>query len=68
MCEVGIVSNCGLVCCGEYVFGFCIYCLLYYGYFNGIVGDKLEEGGDDVRLLWFLWVGLYMLYNGWYRG
>ena len=38
------------------------------GYFNGIVGDKLEEGGDDVRSLWPLWVGLYMLYNGWYRG
>ena len=33
-----------------------------------IVGIKLEEGGDDVKLAWFLYLGLYTCYNGWYRG
>ena len=47
---------------------FVINCYYLVGYFNEIVGDKLEEGGDDVKFLWFLWVGFYMLYNGWYRG
>ena len=47
---------------------FVISCYYLVGYFNEIVGDKLEEGGDDVKFLWFLWVGFYMLYNGWYRG
>ena len=43
---------------------FVFSCYYLVGYFREIVGDKLEEGGDDVKLLWFLWVGLYMCYNG----
>ena len=36
-------------------------------YFDEIVDVKLEEGGDDVKFLWFLCLGLYMYYNGWYK-
>ena len=31
-------------------------------------GDKPEEGGDDVKSSWPLWVGLHTCYNGRYRG
>ena len=31
-------------------------------------GDKPEEGGDDVKSSWPLWVGLHTSYNGAYRG
>ena len=31
-------------------------------------GDKPEEGGDDVKSSWPLWVGLHTCYNGAYRG
>ncbi len=31
-------------------------------------GDKPEEGGDDVKSSWPLWVGLHTCYNGQYRG
>ena len=31
-------------------------------------GDKPEEGGDDVKSSWPLWVGLHTCYNGKYRG
>ena len=31
-------------------------------------GDKPEEGGDDVKSSWPLWVGLHTSYNGRYRG
>ena len=27
-------------------------------------GDKPEEGGDDVKSSWPLWVGLHTSYNG----
>lgn len=27
-----------------------------------------KEGGDDVKSLWPLWAGLYMCYNGGYKG
>lgn len=54
---------------------FCNECNFFFyllvsnvGNFKDIVSDKLEEGGDDVKLLWFLWLGLYMCYNGWYKG
>ena len=30
-------------------------------------GDKPEEGGDDVKSSWPLWVGLHTSYNGTYR-
>ena len=33
-------------------------------YFKEIVLVNGEEGGDDVKLLWFLYFGLYMCYNG----
>ncbi len=31
-------------------------------------GDKPEEGGDDVKSSWPLWVGLHTCYNGENRG
>ncbi len=31
-------------------------------------GDKLEEGGDDVKSSWPLRVGLQTCYNGYYSG
>jgi hypothetical protein len=31
-------------------------------------GDKPEEGGDDVKSSWPLWVGLHTCYNGQYKG
>jgi hypothetical protein len=31
-------------------------------------GDKLEEGGDDVKSSWPLYPGLHTYYNGRYRG
>ncbi|KOS96208.1 putative oRF16-lacZ fusion protein [Burkholderia mallei] len=31
-------------------------------------GDKPEEGGDDVKSSWPLWVGLHTSYNGRNRG
>ncbi len=30
-------------------------------------GDKLEEGGDDVKSSWPLYPGLHTYYNGRYR-
>src|SRR5450759_4077156 len=35
---------------------------------NGTAGDKPEEGGDDVKSSWPLWVGLHTSSNGGYRG
>ena len=29
--------------------------------------DKLEEGEEDVKSLWLLWIGLHMCYNGKYK-
>jgi len=31
-------------------------------------GDKPEEGGDDVKSSWPLWVGLHTCYNGQNKG
>ena len=31
-------------------------------------GDKLEEGGDDVKSVRPLCPGLHTCYNGWYNG
>ncbi len=31
-------------------------------------GDKPEEGGDDVKSSWPLWVGPHTSYNGRYKG
>lgn len=42
--------------------------MVLVGYFKGIAVDEVEEGGDDVKLLCFLCSGLYMCYNGCYRG
>ena len=30
-------------------------------------GDKSEEGGDEVKSSWPLWVGLHTCYNGQYK-
>src|SRR3989337_3489704 len=38
------------------------------GHSEGTAGDKPEEGGDDVKSSWPLWVGLHTSYNGAYRG
>ncbi len=38
------------------------------GHFSETAGDKPEEGGDDVKSSWPLWVGLHTSYNGRYRG
>ncbi len=35
---------------------------------KGTAGDEPEEGGDDVKSSWPLWVGLHTCYNGAYRG
>ena len=34
------------------------------GHFKETAGDKPEEGGDDVKSSWPLWVGLHTYYNG----
>ncbi len=34
------------------------------GYSRETAGDKPEEGGDDVKSSWPLWVGLHTCYNG----
>ena len=38
------------------------------GNYKKTAGDKPEEGGDDVKSSWPLWVGLHACYNGIYRG
>ena len=38
----------------------------YAGYFKKTAGDELEEGGDDVKSAWPLWLGLHTCYNGGY--
>jgi hypothetical protein len=38
------------------------------GHSGGTAGDKPEEGGDDVKSSWPLWVGLHTCYNGGDRG
>ena len=35
---------------------------------RGTAGDKLEEGGDDVKSSWPLRPGLHTCYNGQYKG
>ncbi len=35
---------------------------------EGTAGDKLEEGGDDVKSSWPLCLGLHTCYNGRYKG
>ena len=39
----------------------------YAGNSNETAGDKLEEGGDDVKSAWLLRVGLQTCYNGAYK-
>ena len=39
----------------------------YAGNYKETASDKLEEGGDDVKSSWPLWVGLHACYNGNYR-
>ena len=36
----------------------------YAGHSKKTAGDKLEEGGDDVKSSWPLWSGLHTCYNG----
>ncbi len=36
-----------------------INCHHLVGHFNETAGDKPEEGGDDVKSSWPLWVGLH---------
>ncbi len=43
-------------------------CYYLVGYFRGTAGVKPEEGGDDVKFLWPLCLGLYTCYSGRYRG
>ena len=38
------------------------------GHSGETAGDKPEEGGDDVKSSWPLWVGLHTCYNGGDRG
>ena len=38
------------------------------GHSSETAGDKPEEGGDDVKSSWPLWVGLHTSYNGRNRG
>ncbi len=45
-----------------------INCHHLVGHFNETAGDKPEEGGDDVKSSWPLWVGLHTSYNGRHRG
>ena len=40
----------------------------YAGHSGETAGDKPEEGGDDVKSSWPLWLGLHTYYNGNYRG
>ncbi len=40
----------------------------YAGHSRETAGDKLEEGGDDVKSSWPLRPGLHTYYNGRYRG
>ena len=40
----------------------------YAGNSKETAGDKLEEGGDDVKSSWPLRPGLHTYYNGRYRG
>ena len=40
----------------------------YAGHSEETAGDKPEEGGDDVKSSWPLWVGLHTCYNGGDRG
>ena len=40
----------------------------YGGHSGETAGDKPEEGGDDVKSSWPLWVGLHTSYNGRYKG
>ena len=37
------------------------------GHSSETAGDKPEEGGDDVKSSWPLWVGLHTSYNGRYN-
>ena len=39
----------------------------YAGNLRETAGDKPEEGGDDVKSSWPLWVGLHTCYNGAYN-
>ena len=47
-------------------------CLLlpsrYGGHSAETAGDKPEEGGDDVKSAWPLYLGLHTRYNGRYNG
>jgi hypothetical protein len=36
----------------------------YAGNYKETASDKLEEGEDDVKSSWPLWVGLHVCYNG----
>ncbi len=45
-----------------------VNCHHLVGHFNETAGDKPEEGGDDVKSSWPLWVGLHTSYNGRYKG
>ncbi len=38
------------------------------GNYKETVCNKQEEGGDEVKSSWPLWVGLHACYNGIYRG
>ena len=47
----------------------CLQLPSHYGGHSGeTAGDKPEEGGDDVKSSWPLWVGLHTSYNGRYKG
>ena len=37
-------------------------------HFKQTACDKREEGGDDVKSSWPLWIGLHTCYNGGYNG
>ena len=43
-------------------------CQHLVGHSSKTAGDKPEEGGDDVKSSWPLWVGLHTSYNGRNRG
>ncbi len=43
-------------------------CQHLVGHSRETAGDKLEEGGDDVKSSWPLWAGLHTCYNGQYKG
>ena len=44
-----------------------VSCLYLVRHSSQTACDKQEEGGDDVKLVWFLCSGLYMCYNDRYR-